>query len=78
MFFHLLQSYIFITLIYFCILSWGYKCDRIVKFQKQISRILSLTKYNAHIEPIFERLKQVKVSDILIMQELKCYYKFIH
>ncbi len=37
----------------FCILAWGYKCDRIVQLQKNISRILSLSKYNAHTEPIF-------------------------
>ncbi len=36
-----------------CILAWGYKCDRMVKLQKNISRILSLSKYNAHREPIF-------------------------
>ncbi len=62
----------------FCILAWGYKCDRIVKLQKKISRIISLSKYNAHIEPIFKRLKLLKVSDNLIMRELKFYYKFIH
>ncbi len=62
----------------FCILAWGYKCDRTVKLQKKISRILSLSKYNAHTEPIFKRLKLLKVSDILIMQELNFYYKFIH
>ncbi len=55
----------------FCILGGGYKCDRIVKLQKTISRILSLSKHNACTKPIFKRLKLLKVSDILIMQELK-------
>ncbi len=29
--------------LHFCILAWGYKCDRIIKLQKRIVRILSLT-----------------------------------
>ncbi len=33
---------------------------------------------NVNTEPIFKRLKLLKVSDILIMHELKFYYKFIH
>ncbi len=35
------------------ILAWGYKCERIVKLQKKAVRIVSLSKYNAHTEPIF-------------------------
>ncbi len=37
---------------------------------------MSLSKYNAHIEPIFKSLKLLKVQDILKQQELKFYYKF--
>ncbi len=62
----------------FCILAWGYKCYGIVKLQNKNSRILSLSKYNAHTEPTFKRFKLLKVSDILIMQKLKFYYKFIY
>ncbi len=39
-------------------------------------RIISLVKYNAHIEPIFKELKLFKVEDILRLQELTFYYKF--
>ncbi len=60
------------------ILSWGYKCDRIVKLQKKAVRIVSLSKYNAHTEPIFKQLKLLKVTDILKVQELKFYYKYVH
>ncbi len=41
----------------FYILAWGYQCERIVKLQKKIVQILSLSKYNAQIEPIFNILK---------------------
>ena len=44
------------------IMIWGYKCDRINKLQK--IRIVSLSKYNAHTEPIFKRLQLLKVADI--------------
>ncbi len=40
----------------FCILAWDDKFDRIVKFPENISSILSLSKYNSHIEPICKDL----------------------
>ena len=59
-------------------MTWGYQCDRINKLQKKAIRIVSLSKYNAHTEPIFKRLQLLKVADILKIQELKCYYRFMH
>ena len=35
------------------IMTWGYKCDGINKLQKKATRIVSLSKYNAHTEPLF-------------------------
>ena len=60
------------------IMTWGYKCDRINKLQKKAIRIVSLSKYNAHTEPIFKRLYLLKVADILKIQELKLYYRCMH
>lgn len=62
----------------FCILVWGYKCDRVIKLQKRAIRTVSLSKYNAHTEPIFKEYNLLKVTDILKLQELKFYYKFKH
>ena len=42
------------------IMTWGYKCDIINKLQKKPIRIVSLSKYNAHTEPIFKRLHLLK------------------
>ncbi len=47
-----------------------------MKLQKKIVRITSLSKYNAHTEPIFKSLKLLKLTDILKLQELKFYYKY--
>ncbi len=55
----------------FCILALSYKCDRIIKLQKKIVRILSLSKYNAHTDPLFKTHKLLKVQDIFKLQEFK-------
>ena len=34
------------------ILLWGHNCERILKLQKKIIRIITLSKYNAHTDPI--------------------------
>ena len=60
----------------FGILAWGYQCERIIKLQKKAIRIISISKYNAHTEPLFKELKLLKVTDILRLQELKFYYKY--
>ena len=43
------------------ILSWGFKSDRILKLQKEVVRIITLSKFNAHSERIFKRLNVLKV-----------------
>ena len=60
------------------ILSWGFKHERILKLQKKATRIITLSKYNAHTEPLFKYLKLIKVTDIKRVQELKFYYKYKH
>ena len=59
-----------------CLVSWGYKCDRITKIQKRAIRLINLSKYNAHTEPIFKQFKLLKVNHILQTQEFKFYHKF--
>ncbi len=60
----------------YCIIAWRYRYQRITKLQKRIVRVLSLSMYNAHTEPIFKTLKLLNVNDILKLQELKFYYKY--
>ncbi len=59
----------------YCILAWGYRSEQIKKLKKCIVRILNISKYNAHTEPIFKTLRLLKVNDILKLQELKFHYK---
>ena len=49
-----------------------------MKIQKKAVRIITLSKYNSHIEPLFKKLNTLKVEDLLKLQELKFYYKYRH
>lgn len=60
----------------FGLLIWGYSCERILKLQKKSVRIICLSKYNAHTDPIFKQLEILKVGDIFTLQTLKFYYRF--
>ena len=64
----LLYNTLLLPHINYCILSWGYKCDRITNIQKR-----AISKCNAHTEPIFKQFKLLKVNHILQMQEFKFY-----
>ena len=56
----------------------GHYCDRLIKIQKKALRVVNLSKYNAHCDPLFKKFKILKLSDLLKLQELKAYFKFVH
>ena len=60
------------------ILLWGHISKRIHKLQKKALRIITLSKYNAHTEPLFKQLNLLKVFDIHKLNKLKFYFKFIN
>ncbi len=39
-------------------------------------RIINVSKYNAHTDPLFKNTKLLKIEGILKLNELKFYYKF--
>ena len=41
-------------------------------------QIITLNAYNSHTEPLFKKLKLLKIEDMLKLQELKFYFKYIH
>ena len=61
----------------YAILCWGSKTSKLFKLQKRAMRIISCNKYNAHTDPIFKKLKILKVGDIYNQSLMKFYYKFI-
>ena len=57
------------------ILCWGHKFGRVLKLQKRAMRLITCSKYNSHTEPLYKKLKCLKVSDLYTLNMLKFYYK---
>ena len=57
---------------------WGYECHRLEKNQKTMIRIITVSKLNAHIEPLFKALDLLKIQDMLDLRTLKFYYRYVH
>ncbi len=53
----------------------GYENSRLNKILKRIIRVINLSKYNDHTEPIVKKLNLLKIEDILKLNEVKFYYK---
>ena len=54
---------------------WGYQRNRFTSIQKNVIRIINLNTYNSHTEPLFKNIKLLKIEDVLMLQELKFYFK---
>ena len=62
----------------FGITNWGFEWERISKLQKRALRIMTNSRYNAHMEPLFKRLNLLQVKNIFDVQCLKFWYKFVN
>ena len=62
----------------YAILGWGFACSRLTKMQKRIIRIITCSKYNAHTSPLFKSLRILTLDDMLRLNTLKFYYKYLH
>jgi len=60
----------------YCILAWGFNSQRLLKIQKRFMRIISLSKYNAHTEPLFKVLELLSIQRLFDLNCLKFVYKF--
>ena len=60
------------------ILVWGYECYRLEKILKRIIRIFTVSKYNAHTEPLLKALDLLKLKYMLNLSTLKFYYRYLH
>ena len=58
------------------VLCWGLKPNRLFKLQKKAIRIICKTKYNSHSDPLFKKLKILKLSDIVYRKLYKFYYRY--
>ena len=62
----------------FSILTWGFSPGRLNKLQKRAIRVITNSKYNAHVEPLLKRLNLLRLTDIFKINLLKMFYKFKH
>ena len=60
----------------YAILCWGFCTTRLTKLQKKAVRIINLSRYNAHTDPILKSLRLLKVSDMFRLNALKFYFKY--
>ena len=58
------------------ILLWGKNTKRISKLHKRALRTITLSKYNAHTDPLFIKLKLLKIQDIYKLSILKFFFKY--
>ena len=83
---HYLPSYILRTLYFtlihshlnYAILTWGYKCNRLNKLQKRLISVVTCSKYNAHTDPLFKNTQILKLQDLLDLNALQFYYRYLH
>ena len=59
------------------ILAWGNRFNRILKLQKKAVRIIGVSKYNAHTEPLFKKFRLLRVHDTFNLFQLKFYYRYL-
>ena len=59
-------------------MAWGFESNRIIKLQKKALRIITSSNYISHTEPLYKQLSLLKVDEILKLQQLKFYYKYLH
>jgi hypothetical protein len=69
---------LFIPHLTYGIMAWSKSphSSQIVKIQKKAVRIITNSKYNAHTDPLFHKLKILKMEDLRRLFELKFFYKW--
>ena len=60
----------------FSISNWEFNANKIVRLQKRAIRVITNSKYNAHVEPLLKKLNLLKINDIFRNSLLKVYHKY--
>ena len=72
----ILNSSLILPHLQYCILTRGFKSNRLFKLQKRAVRIITCSKYNDHTEPLLKALNLLKIEDIMKIKALKLYYRY--
>ena len=62
----------------YAILASGFACTRLNKLQKRIIRTITCSKYNAYTSPLFKSLRLLTLHDMLKINALKFYHRYLH
>ena len=57
-------------------LCWGFSALKLSKLQKRAVRVITLSKYNAHSQPIFKSLGILNTNDMFKLNAAKFIYKY--
>ena len=68
----------FLPYLNYGLLLWGSCSESIFKLQKRVVRTISISKYNAHTNPIFKHLRLLKLQDLCTLSELKFCHRLEH
>ena len=60
------------------LMLWGFQTHRIFTLQKKALRIITLSGYLSHTGALYKANNMLKVDDILILQQLKFYFKYLN
>ena len=58
------------------LIAWGYDCNRL-QLQKRSIRTITRSKYNSHTSPLLKALEILRFPDVLLLNALTFYYKFV-
>ena len=62
----------------YAMLAWGFASTRLNKLQKRIIRTITWSRYNAHTSPLFKSLRLLTLHDMLKVNVLKFYHRYLH
>ena len=62
----------------YAILACGFACTRLNKLQKRIIRTITCSRYNAHTSPLFKSPRLLTLHDMLKVNVLKFYHRYLH
>ena len=62
----------------YCLLAWGDHHNKISLLQKKVLRIITFSKLFAHSEPLLKQLSLIKFEDMVKMQQVKFYYRYLN
>ena len=52
----MLYNSLLLPQLHYCILAWGHNSKKLIKLQNNVLRVISVSNYNAHTDPLFKKI----------------------